>query len=210
MNNRHRGNDIQIKNLENPEERGPPLKLPRACNDLVLRKIASKSKLTACIDMSGAASLCEWRLAISDLLAMAILILEVTAAMSIPSNTWRAASTFPFWYSSRPNKALASYKSKKTKGLLASWPGLWCYRAMWEQKIQQQTKKSQLLEVSKWHSYPNLQQGRTIFYINLGTERTCQGDKAWDYALCKEWQLKVTNVIPSSKSQPKKKKSIAH
>lgn len=87
MNNWQKRNDVQINNLENPEERGPPLKFPRVCNDLVLRKIASKSKLTACIDMGGAASLCEWRLGISDLLAMAILILEVTAAMSIPSNT---------------------------------------------------------------------------------------------------------------------------
>lgn len=86
-----------------------PWNLPRACNDLALRKTASRIKVTACIDIGGWASLCERRLLGSDLLDMETLILGTTVAISIPSNTWSAASTLPFWYSSLPSKALASY-----------------------------------------------------------------------------------------------------
>lgn len=64
-----------------------PPNLPRACSDFALRKIASISKLTACMDIGGIASLCERRLCSSHLLAMESFILGVTAAMSIPSNT---------------------------------------------------------------------------------------------------------------------------
>lgn len=66
---------------------GIPPNLPRRCNDLALSKTASRSKLTACIDMGGAASLCERRLLDSHLLEMETFILGITAPMSIPSNT---------------------------------------------------------------------------------------------------------------------------
>lgn len=87
-----------------------PPNRPRPCNDFALRKIASRSKLTACIDMGGTESLWERRLLVSHLREMETFILGITPAMSIPSNTWRAASVLPFWYSSLPNRALASYK----------------------------------------------------------------------------------------------------
>lgn len=65
-----------------------PLNFPRACNDIALRKIASNSKQTACIDMGGTISLCERRLLLfSHLLAIETFILGVIAAMLIPSNT---------------------------------------------------------------------------------------------------------------------------
>lgn len=87
-----------------------PLIRPSSSNDLALSKIASRSRLTECIDIAGARkfSLLErpflWRV----LSAMALVILGVSVRMSIPWNTWSAASKFPFWYSSRPNNALAS------------------------------------------------------------------------------------------------------
>lgn len=158
MKNRDKRKDINKLATENPEEKGTPLNLPRACNDFALRKIASKSKLTAWIDMGGEASLCEWRLGSSDLLAIEILILEVTAAMSIPSNTWRAASTFPFWYSSRPNKALASYKDKMIKHLLAHDQVVTICRKI-RIKIKTTNMKSQLVEVLKCHLNSNFPWG---------------------------------------------------
>ena len=90
-----------------------PWNLPRVSNDFALRKTASRSKLTAWIDIGGTGSLCERRLLVSDLLDMDTFILGITAAISIPSNTWSAACVLPFWYSSLPNNALASYENWK-------------------------------------------------------------------------------------------------
>lgn len=67
----------------------------------------------ACIDIDGAASLCENLLGRSTLSERVRLIFGVTAAISMPSNTCNAASTFPFWYSYLPSSALASYKYAK-------------------------------------------------------------------------------------------------
>lgn len=64
-----------------------PLNRPRCCNDFALRRIASISKLTACIDIGGVAKLCERLLWCSRLLARVAFILGVTAAIFIPSNT---------------------------------------------------------------------------------------------------------------------------
>lgn len=63
------------------------MNLPRACKDVALSKMASKSRLTACIDIGGVASLSEFRLGSSPLLAMDSFNLGTTAAISIPSNT---------------------------------------------------------------------------------------------------------------------------
>ena len=85
--------------------------LPRAWNDFDLRKIASKIKLTTCIDNDGVSIF--WKLLLRrspPLLESVDLILGATIDISIPSNTCKAASTFPFWYSYLPNNALASCK----------------------------------------------------------------------------------------------------
>lgn len=90
------------------ENNGVPVNLPRACKHFALRKIASKSKLTEWIDIVGNALVNEWRRGSSFLLMMDDFIFGTTAVISIPSNTCRAPSMFPFWNSSLPNRALAS------------------------------------------------------------------------------------------------------
>lgn len=103
--NRKTDNLTQLSICTNLEIRQPvgvsalvtiPLNLPRHCNDFAFRNIASNSNITACMDIGGAASLCERLLQRSPLLARVSFILGATAAISIPSNTCRAASMFPF------------------------------------------------------------------------------------------------------------------
>lgn len=90
----------------------PPV-LPSSSSDFALSKIASRRRLTECIDISWVDTisplvrgfLCQVRSTI------ALVILGVNPLMSIPWNTWKAASKFPLWYSRRPSKALASWNS---------------------------------------------------------------------------------------------------
>lgn len=90
-----------------------PINLPSSPSDLALSNIASISRLTECIDMTlgstwpplGRGFFCL------ILSTMALAILGVKLLMSIPWNTWRAASKFPLWNSSLPSKALASWSS---------------------------------------------------------------------------------------------------
>lgn len=90
-----------------------PLNLRRACKDFDLIKNASKSKPTARIDIGGAAKFWELLLRRSLPLERVALILGTTVDTSIPSNTCKAASIFPFWYSYLPSNALASWNLYK-------------------------------------------------------------------------------------------------
>lgn len=85
-----------------------PLNLPRTCRDFAFRKTASNSKPTACIDICGSSWFWERLFWCSLFLERASLILGVTAPISIPSKTCKAATKFPFWYSYLPSRALAS------------------------------------------------------------------------------------------------------
>lgn len=87
-----------------------PLYLPRDCNDFALSSMASNNRVTVCIDIGGLGSPWERLFGRSLILARVSFILGVTEITSIPSNTCKAASMFPFWYSYFPNKALASCK----------------------------------------------------------------------------------------------------
>ena len=87
-----------------------PLYLPRDCKDFALSSMASNNRVTVCIDMGGLGSPWERLFGRSLILARVSFILGVTEITSIPSNTCKAASMFPFWYSYFPNKALASCK----------------------------------------------------------------------------------------------------
>lgn len=80
--------------------------------DLALSKIASRSRLTECIDIKLGSTVPALDRGFLSLFlsAIALIILGVKVLMSIPWSTCRAASKFPLWYSSLPNNALASLK----------------------------------------------------------------------------------------------------
>lgn len=113
-----------------------PLNLPRCCSDFAFRKTDSKSKLTAWTDIGGVAKFCECRLRCAPFLERLIFILGIIEPISIPSNTCKAASMFPFWYSILPSNALASCKmhtfsSKKDEPSWNKNPQSWLVLVYW-------------------------------------------------------------------------------